>query len=64
MNQYAVTIEKTIATTHYVYAESAESAESIVYEYVIEEKSNHQIISHNFLEEVEVTDVYIDAPRK
>lgn len=64
MKQYAVTIYKTVATDHYVYAESAESAESIVYDYVIQEKSNHKIISHDFSEEVEVTDVYIDEPRK
>lgn len=64
MKEYVVHIEKIIETEHYVYAESAESAESIVYDYVIHEKSNHKIISHDFSEEVEVTDVYINEPRK
>ena len=64
MKEYVVYIEKTIGTAHYLYAESAESAESIVYEYVIEGRGKNEIISNDFLEEVEVTNVFLSGVTK
>ncbi len=56
MCEYIVCIEKVITTAHYVFAECADSAESIVYEYVLHGKSKHEILSNDYLENIEVID--------
>jgi hypothetical protein len=64
MKEYVVHIEKTIATAHYLYAESAESAESIVFAYTLGEGCKQEIISHDFNENIEVTDVFLSGTTK
>ena len=62
MNEYVVCTEKNISTAHYLIAVSAESAESIVLDYVLNNVKNHEIISNDFLEEIEVRSADLVRP--
>lgn len=55
MKEYVVYIEKIICSEHYLIAESADSAESIVLEYVLHDVKNQEITSNDYSEDVEVT---------
>jgi len=64
MNEYVVHIEKKITTAHYLIADSADSAEAIVLDYVLNNVKNQEINSDDFLEEIEVTCADLVRPQK
>ena len=61
MKNYVVHIEQTFETEYYLSAESAESAESIVYFHVLGGGWKEEIKSNEINDFIEVTDVYLDC---